>query len=36
MTDGNKISKNIYDLRKDIELIENELVELGDPVTRYS
>ena len=29
---GAKISKNIYDLRKDIELIENELVELGDPV----
>ena len=28
-----KISKNIYDLRKDIELIENELSELGDPVS---
>ena len=28
-----KISKNIYDLRKEIELIENELSELGDPVS---
>jgi hypothetical protein len=29
----NKIPKNIYDLRKEIEFIENELSELGDPVS---
>ena len=28
-----KISKNIYDLRKEIEFVENELSELGDPVS---
>ena len=29
----NKISKTIYDLRKEINFIEHELSELGDPVS---